>query len=247
MLRDVEGRATIPAMSDHDRPEERKATNRLEALTDSAFAFALTLLVIASGPPHSFDELAQALKTIPAFLASATLLMVFWHGHVQWSRRYGLDDAKSVMLTCLLTFTVMVYVYPLRLIAAAFFHWVTGGYLNANLTSFQLGDVKLMFLVYGCGFVAMCTAMFLLYRHALAKAEQLELGPLDRFAARKHAITWLILAGSGILSILICLLPGDFGPFAGWAYMPLSVVMPWWGRRNERERRRLAAQLAQAE
>ena len=53
------------------RREEGRSASRLEALTDSAFAFALTLLVIASGPPQSFDALAQALKTVPAFLASA--------------------------------------------------------------------------------------------------------------------------------------------------------------------------------
>lgn len=236
--------AKIAAMKSESRKTEGKATNRLEALTDSAFAFALTLLVIASGPPRSFDELAQALKTIPAFFASATLLMVFWHGHVKWSRRYGLDDAKSVILTCVLTFTVMVYVYPLRLVSAAFFHWVTRGFLNANLTSFKIGDVKMIFLVYGCGFVAMCGTMVLLYRHAAEKTAELGLGPLDRFDAQSHARTYLILAGSGILSILICLLPGDLGPVAGWAYMPLAFVMPWWGKRSERERQRLAATLA---
>lgn len=224
--------------------EERKSTSRLEALTDSAFAFALTLLVIASGPPQSFDALAQALKTIPAFFASAALLLMFWHGHVQWSRRYGLDDAKSVILTCAFTLVVMVYVYPLRLIAAGFFHWATGGWLDAHMTSFQIADVRMMFFVYGCGFVAMCVPLVLLYRHAESQAGILGLGPLELFDARTAARTYLLLAASGVLSILICLLPGKLATGAGWAYFPLAAVMPYWGKKRGEERRALEASLA---
>lgn len=228
------------------RREEGRSASRLEALTDSAFAFALTLLVIASGPPQSFDALAQALKTVPAFVASAALLLMFWHGHVEWSRRYGLDDTKAVVLTCIFTLTVMIYVYPLRLIAAGFFHWATRGYLNANMTAFQLSDVRMMFLVYGVGFVAMCGILVLLYRHAESRADHLGLDQLERFDARISARTYLILAASGVVSMAICLLPGYWSTMAGWAYALLGVVMPLWSRRCARERGRLEASLAAA-
>jgi uncharacterized membrane protein len=225
---------------------EERHPSRLEALIDSAFAFALTLLVIATGPPRSFDELAQALQTVPAFIASATLLLMFWQGHVEWSRRYGLDDAKSVVLSCVLIFTVMIYVYPLRLIASAFFHWITGGFLDANLTSFQLSDVRLMFLVYGCGFVAMCASLILLYRHAIAQAEKLGLDRLGLFDARVQAGSYMVLAAAGVVSVLICFLPGKWALQAGWAYLPLSFVMPWYGIKSGKKRRELEAVLAAA-
>lgn len=223
---------------------KERQPSRLEALIDSAFAFALTLLVIASGPPRSFDELAQALQTVPAFIASGTLLLMFWQGHVEWSRRYSLDDAKSVVLSCVLIFTVLVYVYPLRLIAAAFFHWITGGYLNANLTSFQISDVRLMFLVYGCGFVAMCASLVLLYRHAIDRAAELGLDELGLYDAKAQAGTYLVLAAAGAVSILLCFLPGKWALQAGWAYLPLSFVMPWYSIRSGKKRRQLEAKLA---
>jgi hypothetical protein len=225
---------------------EERQPSRLEALTDSAFAFALTLLVIASGPPRSFEELAKALQTIPAFIASGTLLLMFWQGHVGWSRRYGLDDAKSVVLTCVLVFTVMIYVYPLRLIAAAFFHWISGGFFDANLTSFQISDVRLMFLVYGCGFVAMCGSLILLYRHAISQAHVLGLDELGLFDAKAQAGTYLVLASAGVLSILLCFLPGKWALQAGWAYLPLSFVMPWYSIRAGKKRQELEARLAES-
>ncbi|MFW6078427.1 MAG: TMEM175 family protein [Gemmatimonadota bacterium] len=72
---------------------------RIETFTDAAFAFALTLLVISLDPASSYAELATALRAVPAFLLSATLLIVFWWGHHRWSRRYGLEDGPTVVLS----------------------------------------------------------------------------------------------------------------------------------------------------
>jgi hypothetical protein len=60
---------------------------RIETFTDALFAFALTLLVVSLDIPSSYGELTDALRGIPAFALSATLLMVFWSGHHTWSRR----------------------------------------------------------------------------------------------------------------------------------------------------------------
>ncbi len=243
-------RGPLARIAGHDKgkpeQEERKATNRLEALTDSAFAFALTLLVIASGPPRSFDELAQALKTIPAFFASATLLMVFWHGHAKWSRRYSLDDAKSVILTC----AAHLHRHGLRLPAAAGrrrllpldhprlpereSHQLQNRRRQYDFPGLRLRLRRHVRPPWSC-----------LYRHAAEKTEELGLGPLDRFDAESHAKTYLILAGSGIrLDPHLPVARASWASIAGWAYMPLAFLMPWWGKRTERERQRLAAQLA---
>jgi hypothetical protein len=96
---------------------------RIETFTDAAFAFAQTLLEISLKPARTFGDLSQTLLLVPGFVLSATLLMMFWWGHNQWSRRYGLDDGPAVVLCCLLVFTVLVYVYPLRFMAAVFVSW----------------------------------------------------------------------------------------------------------------------------
>ena len=50
-------------------------TTRLEAFVDAAFAFALSLMVIAVGSvPRSPEELSVALKGVPAFAACFWLI-----------------------------------------------------------------------------------------------------------------------------------------------------------------------------
>jgi uncharacterized membrane protein len=110
---------------------------RSETFTDAAFAVAVTLLVISvDAMPTSFQDLADALRGVPAFAMSFTVLLVFWHGHWQWSRRYGLEDRSSIVLSAALVFVALVYVYPLKYVANLFLYWLTSGRLSgaARLT-----------------------------------------------------------------------------------------------------------------
>ncbi|MER3546282.1 MAG: hypothetical protein C4338_01270, partial [Rhodanobacteraceae bacterium] len=51
---------------------------RIEAFTDAAFAFALTLLMIGGGHvPTSIDQLLGALVDLPGYAASFALLCLF--------------------------------------------------------------------------------------------------------------------------------------------------------------------------
>ena len=63
---------------------------RLETFTDAAFAFAVTMLVIAGNQvPDDISQLLAAFKNVPAFITSIIVLGIFWRGHWLWSRRYG--------------------------------------------------------------------------------------------------------------------------------------------------------------
>jgi hypothetical protein len=53
--------------------------------------------------------------------------MTFWMGHWSWSRRFGLEDGRSIALSCLLVFLVLVFVYPLKFLATLFSHYLSGG------------------------------------------------------------------------------------------------------------------------
>ncbi len=62
------------------------AMTRLETFVDAAFAFAVTLLVIAvDDVPRSFEELEFALRSVPVFVVSAAQVFVFWIAHRNWS------------------------------------------------------------------------------------------------------------------------------------------------------------------
>lgn len=210
---------------------------RIETFTDAAFAFALTLLVISMDPPTTMSSLDAALRQIPAFLLSGSLLMMFWAGHHGWSRRYGMDDGATIVLSCLLVFTMLVYVYPLRFMFSAMMAWV-GGMANLPLGPARdaLGirsveDVNRMFVIYGLGFTAMSTAVALLNVHAWRHRDELQLDEAERHSTRAEIGAWLILIAVGISSTLIAAaFPGAL-PTAGWAYALLAIAMPWYGRR----------------
>lgn len=72
---------------------------RLETFIDAGFAFAVTMMVIASEHvPDDIKPLLAAFRHVPAFLASTVVLGIFWRGHWLWSRRYGLEDGVSILL-----------------------------------------------------------------------------------------------------------------------------------------------------
>lgn len=55
---------------------------RLETFIDAAFAFAITMLVIATQQiPDDIETLLAAFKNVPAFVASIIVLGIFWRGH----------------------------------------------------------------------------------------------------------------------------------------------------------------------
>src|ERR1700730_7084460 len=71
---------------------------RLETFIDAAFAFAISMLVIAAQQiPDNIQALLAAFKNVPTFVCSIAVLGIFWRGHWLWSRRYGLEDGASIL------------------------------------------------------------------------------------------------------------------------------------------------------
>ena len=67
---------------------------RLETFIDAAFAFAITMLVIAAQEsPDDIASLLAAFRNVPTFICSILVIGIFWRGHWLWSRRYGLEMA----------------------------------------------------------------------------------------------------------------------------------------------------------
>lgn len=212
---------------------------RIETFTDAAFAFALTLLVISLEPPASLAGLEDALLGAPAFLLSATMLMMFWWAHHDWSRRYGLDDAATVILSCLLVFTVLLYVYPLKFMFGMMMAWLSqfGLPLGQAMHVAEPTDVNRMFVIYGVGFIAMSGAVLLLNLHAWRKRDQLALDRFERHETRTAIGAWLILAVAGALSVIVAVAaPPTLVGLPGWVYAPLGVVMPLYSRAMRRRR-----------
>lgn len=221
--------------------ERGDKSTRVEAFVDAAFAFALTLLVIAGDRiPASVGELLQALKSLPAYALGFLLILKFWTEHVAWSRRYGLDDAPTRRLSLLLVFLVLVFVYPMKMVFGVLFSALTSGWLPANFVVAGLHEVPILFVVFGVAFGSLGTVMFLLYAHAWRKRDEIGLNPRERIDTRIKLWAWLLFPAVASLSIASALLiPADPGVgwwlgFPGFIYFSLNIATPMldaWSRR----------------
>ena len=223
---------------------------RIEAFVDAAFAFAMSMLVISVGTiPDSIPKLLEALKGTPAFAACFAQLAVFWYAHMKWSRRYGLDDRGSVVLSLVLVFLVMVYIYPLKYMFASLFGWITGGWLTMGVTLSTLDDLRTMFILYGVVFATMSIVLSLLHRQAWRQREALELSLDERVATVESIASGWVSAGVAVVSIgVACSLSRSWplwligAPGMVYSLMFLNGPIPaWFGRRA---RRRMAGSAA---
>jgi uncharacterized membrane protein len=200
---------------------------RLDTFVDAAFAFALTLLVISFDEiPSSIPEMLAAVKRIPGFAASFVVLMMFWLQHRRWSRRYGLENSKTVLLSLTLIFVMLVYVYPLRMVFEGMFSNLTGGYLSASYRIETFDDLRMMFVFYSAGFLALSLIVSQLYRTAIHSAAALGLNAIELKKSNLEMRSWALAACFALLSILLAfLLQGPWVVAAGYMYFALLPAM----------------------
>lgn len=212
--------------------ERGDKVTRLETFVDAAFAFAVSMLVISVGSvPDSIAELKDALKNVPAFAASFALIMVFWRGHEDWSRRYGLDDPTTARLSILLVFLVLVFVYPLRILFGGFFAWITNGWLPTPVYIETLDDLRWFFGSFAVAFGSMGLLMAALTAHAQRCADALGLDAGERLATRMELWRWLLIPSVASLSLALTLLlqpgvPNWLGGLPGMMYFLLNLSAP---------------------
>jgi uncharacterized membrane protein len=231
-----------------------QSVTRLETFVDAAFAFALTLLVIAGDElPGSFAELREALRRTPVFVFCFVLIAMFWSGHNRWSRRFGLEDAKSTVLSLAFVLAVLVYVYPLRMVIASGLHFMTRGFVPADMTfdaATAMFDLQTAFIIYGLGFTVLAAVLLMLNRHALARAADLQLDAVEVLETRAEIAIQGMLVATGLLSVALSAwlltydAPRDAPVTAGlpmYAYMLLGIVIPVYAARVERRKRGLMA------
>jgi uncharacterized membrane protein len=231
--------------------ERGHQVTRIEAFVDAAFAFAVTLLVIAVGEvPDTTDEMIAALKQVPAFACSFALIALFWTRHNTWSRRYGLDDTATTLLSLLLVFQVLVYVYPLRMLFGGFAIWISGGWLGGGFQPTRPADVAIMFMIYAIAWITMCTNILLLYRHAWRTRRQTGLDLDEQVSTRSEIAAWTFAPLVGVASFALALwlreepdVPGWVIGMPGMLYGLMGLTYPvalWYGNR---ERVRLVAEV----
>lgn len=195
-----------------DHPEMRgEAARRLDAFVDAAFAFAVTLLIIAGAEPlKSFDDLMGALAHVPAFAVGFALVTMFWSAHRGFGKLTPVREGLIGIVSLVIVFTVLVYVFPLRLLTETGMGWISGGRLPGRELISSLGDLRGIFVAYGMGF-SFLSLLFVILNH------------LGRAHAHDEAARAALGASRDVWAI--CLISGLAS--AGLAASPLLAGMPW--------------------
>ena len=200
---------------------------RLDTFIDAAFAFVLTLLVISFDEiPSTYAEMLAAVKRIPGFAASFAMLMMFWLQHRRWSRRYGLENSRTILLSLTLIFVVLVYVYPLRMIFEGMFSALSDGYLPSSFRIESHDDLRMIFAFYSVGFLLMSLIISQLYRTVMLSSTMLALNHLEMRSTRIVMQSWALAASFGVLSMVLALVVADaWVSIAGYIYFALIPAM----------------------
>lgn len=202
---------------------------RIEVFVDAAFAFAVTMLVISFDHiPDNWSEIVVAIKSIPAFVISVVQLVWIWWVHSKWSRRYGLENAVTVALSAALLIVVLVYIYPLRIMAQGMFRWFTNGYLPTSFQIDTMDELAGLFIFMGIGFFCLSMIIVLMYRYARSLKTSLLLNDFETHETRTLEILWMGIASTGLIAVILALiLPDQYVPFSGFAFALISVWTPW--------------------
>ena len=201
---------------------------RLETFIDAAFAFAITMLVIAAQQiPDDIKTLLAAFKNVPAFVASIIVLGIFWRGHWLWSRRYGLEDGISIVISWAMIVTILIYMYPLKAIFNSMWFLLSGGRVGHTLGPHSESQVRALFAVFALGFTAIALEVVLLNLRAWQLRKPLRLNAKEGLITLYEITGWCIPVGVGIISLVLALaLPREEIDWSGWVYFSMVILVP---------------------
>lgn len=208
---------------------------RMETFVAAAFAFCLSMLAISvDSVPSNFEEFFLAAKSIPGFAASFAIIVWIWYDHSQWCRRYGLEDGAAALLSCVLVFLVLIYVYPLRMMMQGLFGFLSNGYFPFPMQFDQIWEVRFMFAFYASGFLALCITFYFLYRHTLNLEQELALTEDEIKELRDRRNSWFGVGCVCVLSLAIALLvPVKYISLSGFVYF-LNFLVFYFAHRAQK-------------
>jgi hypothetical protein len=177
--------------------------------------------------PDNATELLAAFRNVPAFIASIAVLGLFWRGHWLWSRRYGLEDGVSIFISWTMLVTILIYIYPLKVIFGGMWYLLSDRAVGQPLMLQSVIQARSLFAVFAIGFTAIALGIVLLNVRAYSLREPLRLNEPERITTLGEITGWLIPVSIGILSLVLALtVPRPHVQWSGWVYFSLAVLVP---------------------
>ncbi len=205
--------------------------SRIEGLSDGVFAVTLTLLVVSVNVPGTFYELWLTIKDLPIFLISFMMLMMAWHYHYMFFRRYGLEDFLTSLLNSTFLFLILFFAYPLKFLAT--FLWrislredpqalfiLPEGIEWAKADFFQQTG---MMYFYGIGIIGVFGVLALMVYRGYSLRQELELDELECYLTISSIRAHLSTVGIALISIFVLFI-GNKPGFAGITYFLMGPV-----------------------
>jgi uncharacterized membrane protein len=216
--------------------------SRLEGLSDAVFAFAVTLLIVSTEVPKTYNDLIFKLQDFVPFAACFVQLMAVWYRQYQYYRRYGLQDMTSIVLTMALLFVILFYTYPLKFVFMAFWLSLTRGVPKGMFDG--NAQVSELFTIYAIGFIAVYVVFVWMYLHAYRHRKELKLTELEIWDTKHELREMIMFCGVGLISLTLAnVLPSEDAGFAGMAYSLLGVVGGVHGTWSGNRRKEIHARL----
>jgi uncharacterized membrane protein len=214
---------------------------RLETFIDAGFAFAITMLVIAAQQiPDDIVTLLKAFRNVPTFICSIAVLSIFWRGHWLWSRRYGLEDGVSILISWAMLVTILIYIYPLKAIFGAMWYLLSDGRVGQTLGPSTEAKSRSLFAVYALGLIGIAIEVVLLNLRAWQLREPLRLNARERLMTRGEMLGWSVPACVGIASLILALtLPIREIAWSGWVYFSMAILVPAYSTYRKRRMKRV--------
>ena len=205
--------------------------SRIDAFSDVVFGFALTLLVVSLEVPKTYSELHHSLRGIIPFAICFLFLMMIWHAHYKFFRRFGTHDIWTIILNSMLLFVVLFFVYPLKFLFTFVVAAFTGG-SNAFNSYRELAELMVL---YGMGFTAIYVLIGALYWNGYRQRRQLGLNRVEEILTRSYIGDSIGVVGIGVLACAVAvLLPPQLSGLSGWTYMLISVFKTIHGRQTRK-------------
>ncbi len=202
---------------------------RLETFIDAAFAFAISMLVIAAQQiPDNIQTLLPAFKNVPTFVCSIAVLGIFWRGHWLWSRRYGLEDGASILISWAMIVTILIFIYPLKAIFGSMWYLLSSGQVGQRLSLHTTeSQARTIFAIYALGLISISAEILLLNLRAWQLRQPLRLNEHETLVTRSELSGWSIPVTVGIVSLIFALtLPAEQIQWSGWVYFSMIILVP---------------------